>query len=106
MTDKNKNLLKEITKRLVHSYHPQRVILFGSYAYGEPTDDSDFDILIIIEESALPQYKRSRLGYSQLHDIDVPVELIVMTREEIARSENVVTSIAYKALKDGIVLYG
>jgi len=47
-------LLRAITKRIVENIHPEKIILFGSYAYGKPTLDSDIDLLVI-----LPSRKRS-----------------------------------------------
>ncbi|MFN9942773.1 MAG: nucleotidyltransferase domain-containing protein, partial [bacterium] len=38
------DLLDDITQRLVSALNPEQVILFGSYAYGEPTEDSDVDL--------------------------------------------------------------
>jgi predicted nucleotidyltransferase len=38
----------ELRNKIVQQFHPQKVILFGSYAYGTPTDDSDVDLLIIL----------------------------------------------------------
>lgn len=98
-------MLKIITGRLIQAYHREKMILFGSYAYGEPNEDSDIDILIIVTKSSLPQYKRSRLGYSFLRDIPRPVELIVLTAEEVAASQKVITSLASLCLTKGIILY-
>jgi predicted nucleotidyltransferase len=39
--------IQDFTQRLVAEFSPQRVILFGSYAYGHPTPDSDVDLLVI-----------------------------------------------------------
>jgi len=39
--------LAALVKRIVEIYDPERIILFGSYAYGHPHPDSDFDLLII-----------------------------------------------------------
>jgi len=40
-------LLKDIVRRLNRSYRPDKIILYGSYAHGNPTSDSDIDLLII-----------------------------------------------------------
>src|SRR5258708_32273966 len=49
---------------LVERFHPQQVILFGSYAYGEPNEHSDVDLLIVkeVEESPLRDKIRIRKG--------------------------------------------
>ena len=40
--------IRELAEKIVHIYRPQQVILFGSYAYGTPTADSDVDLLVIM----------------------------------------------------------
>lgn len=40
--------IHELVARIVRKFHPERVILFGSYAYGKPTEDSDVDILVVM----------------------------------------------------------
>jgi len=44
---RKKELIFEIVKRIKIAYSPKKIILFGSYAYGNPTKDSDIDLLII-----------------------------------------------------------
>jgi len=46
-TNKAKKILDKIVNRLKQDYNPDQIILFGSYAYGNPTDESDIDLLII-----------------------------------------------------------
>ncbi len=40
--------IEELGERIVQKFRPQQVILFGSYAYGQPTEDSDVDLLVIM----------------------------------------------------------
>ena len=40
--------IKVFVEKVVKQFHPQRIILFGSYAYGRPTEDSDVDLLVIV----------------------------------------------------------
>ncbi len=46
-----REIIQDILEKLLTSYAPQKVILFGSYAYGTPRQDSDIDLLIIKETS-------------------------------------------------------
>ncbi len=55
MIDSNK--IEEITTRIASRFNPERIILFGSYANGTQSDDSDLDLLII-QETDLPPQKR------------------------------------------------
>jgi len=41
-------LLNEMTKRLVQTFHPDKVILFGSHAWGTPSEASDIDLYVIV----------------------------------------------------------
>jgi predicted nucleotidyltransferase len=42
-------LLQDITRRIVEAFHPVKIILFGSYAYGTPHRDSDVDLFVIMD---------------------------------------------------------
>lgn len=99
-------LLKDIVKRLVDGLHPEKIILFGSHAYGEPGESSDIDLLIVISESDEPRHRRARRAYSYLRGLTAPTELIVLTRQEMERSAKVPTSLVNSAIQQGRVLYG
>jgi uncharacterized protein len=49
-----RELLRAMTQRIVENIHPEKIILFGSYAYGEPTLDSDIDLLVIMNSQKRP----------------------------------------------------
>jgi predicted nucleotidyltransferase len=73
MEEKNRvedarKILVDVVSRLSKDYEPEQMILFGSYAYGEPTTDSDIDLLIIKEttESPLKRWTRVRKIVSDL----------------------------------------
>ena len=65
---------------------PEKIILFGSYAYGEPTEDSDIDILVVTSETRMPAdySEKSQIYLRIAHTItdiqkQFPVDLIVHT---------------------------
>ena len=97
--------LEEIVWRLVEGVQPEQIILFGSYAYGQPTEESDLDIMVIISESTEPPHRRAQKAYKCLRGIRVPIDLIVLTREELAKQSSVVTSLARRVVERGKVLY-
>ena len=49
-----KGTLNEIVRRIVRVLRPEKIILFGSYGYGAPTNDSDVDSLVIMETNDRP----------------------------------------------------
>jgi uncharacterized protein len=99
-------LLEELVDRLVKGLNPEKIILFGSYAYGEPTEDSDVDILVIISNSDEPRYRRARQAHKALRGIGIPKDIIVMTREEVERKATVPSSLVSQVLRQGKILYG
>ena len=96
--------INEIIKRVVDNYHPDKIILFGSYAYGNPTKDSDIDLLIIKDDPA-SKIERHRKVRSFLWDILVPMDVIVKTNEEFNKYKNIIGTIIYPAAKYGKVVY-
>ncbi len=97
--------LTEIVRRLVQGLQPEQIILFGSYAYGQPTEQSDFDIMVIIAESTESPHRRVQKAYRCLRGIKVPIDLIVLTLAELTRQSAVVTSLGRQVLETGKILY-
>jgi len=98
--------IEEARKRLVQALHPERVILFGSHAWGTPGPDSDLDLLVIVGDSDLPPHKRAQAAYRSLFGIGVPCDVIVHTCAEVERLDRVVTSLTHRALREGKLLHG
>ena len=104
-SDISKVILEEIVRRLVEGLQPEQIILFGSYAYGQPTEGSDLDIMIIVSESTEPPHRRAQKAYACVGTIGVSKDLLVLTREEFEKQARVVTSLARRVKERGMVLY-
>jgi len=101
-----KNKINEIATQIVKAVNPQKIILFGSYARGHETDESDLDLLIIIKNTDLPPYKRSRIIRKYLRGItDVPRDIVVYTQKEIEEWASVKFSFISNILTYGKTLY-
>jgi len=97
--------IEEIVKRIVDNYKPEKIILFGSYAYGIPTKDSDLDLLIV-KNSSLPRHKRAREIRKYLWGIsEIPKDIIVYTQKEIDDWKEVEEAFVTKVVKKGKILY-
>jgi predicted nucleotidyltransferase len=96
--------IQKIVQQIVERFHPQKVILFGSYAYGEPTEDSDLDLLIVTERRLSPEetYETRRRF---LREFSIPVQLVCVNDEEFMETKDVIGGIAYPASKYGEILY-
>ena len=96
--------ISEIVKRVVENLEPQRIILFGSYANGTPTEESDLDLLII-KDNGLPSRLQNRKVRKILSDLKVPVDVIVKTSKEFETYKDIIGTIIYPANKFGKVIY-
>lgn len=97
--------INEVVERIVKNVQPERIILFGSYAYGNPKEDSDLDILVV-KETNIPRHRRVKEVKKYLRGIKVPVDLIVYTQEEIDEWKGVKTAFINHVVEKGKVLYG
>jgi predicted nucleotidyltransferase len=98
-------VIEEVKNRLVKAYDPIAIYLFGSYAWGKPDEDSDLDILIVVEKSDEKSYKRPVRGYDVLSGLGVSKDLIVHTKEEFDRSLASAHTLCAKIARDGRLLY-
>lgn len=98
--------LREIVERLRAGYAPERVILFGSYAYGNPDPDSDIDLLIIKEtpERYIDRWVTVRRILSDPKR-SIPLETLVLTPQEITKRLEVGDQFIEEILEKGEVLY-
>ena len=93
--------LSEISRRITADLNPEQIILFGSHAWGTPTDESDVDLLIIVSESRETPHKRAVRVHRALRGLPVPCDVIVRTRAEVERLNPVRSSLLYRALTEG-----
>ncbi len=71
--------IRQVSDEIARRFQPERIILFGSYAYGTPTDDSDVDLLVIMP---LPGKGRGRASDIRSHlDVTFPLDLVVCDPE-------------------------
>lgn len=96
--------LEDVTKRIVESFDPQSIILFGSYAHGHPTPDSDVDLLIIMDSNERPALRATQIS-RLLRPRPFPMDILVRTPEEIRRRLEIGDYFIHEVLKQGKVLY-
>ena len=74
--------LPKAVKKIAETLKPDKIILFGSYAYGKPTPDSDVDLLVIMKTDANTKDRYLAIS-SILSPREFPVDIIVKTPAEI-----------------------
>lgn len=96
--------LPEAVQRIVDEIRPDKIILFGSYANGVPTPDSDVDLLVIWD-TPLPPLPRYLAVSQLLNPRPFPVDLLVRTSQEIETALAQNDSFVREILTQGKVLY-
>lgn len=96
--------LKDITDKIVKEYQPEKIVLFGSWAWGEPKRESDID-LFIVKESKERRIERERRIQRLLLGSRIPVDVLVYTPEEVARRLWIEDFFIRKIINQGKVLY-
>ena len=95
--------IRLVCNRIVREFRPQKVILFGSYAYGRPTPDSDVDLLVImpLRGRAIDQ----AIAISSRLDHRFPIDLLVRSPEEVRRRLGLNDFFLLEITQKGKVLY-
>ncbi len=99
------SLLEEAVQRIVDALHPELIYLYGSHAYGQPDEDSDVDLFIVVRDSTLPPHKRAVEAYRALRGLFLPAEVKVMTHAEFEHRAQWLSSIERVIRKKGKILY-
>lgn len=96
--------IQQIVTKIAKKYKPEKIILFGSFAWGKPTEDSDIDLLIIKNTNKkfyerIPEVKKIIKG-------SLPTDIIVYTPEEVDERINISRNLFIEdILRNGKVLY-
>ena len=100
------DIIRDIVDKLVAGYAPQKVILFGSRAYGHPDPDSDIDLLVIKETSErfIDRWVTARRIVSD-PERTVSLELLVLTPQEVTRRLAIGDQFVEEIVEKGRVLY-
>jgi len=93
----------ELAERIVQQFHPERIILFGSYAYGRPTADSDVDLLVILPFEGHPACKAAEIRTSIRAPF--PMDLLVRTPQQVQRRVEQGDFFMREIMEKGKVLY-
>jgi len=96
----------EVVGKLRSEYEPLKIILFGSFAYGNPTKDSDIDLLILknTDKRRADRFVEvKRIIYNP--DLKIPIFPLVYTPEELEEWLKIGDDFVKEILRKGIVLY-
>ena len=94
-----------IAERLVEAYQPERIYLFGSKARGDAGPDIDFDLLIVVPDTAPADRKRSRLAYEVLRGTGIAADVLVSTRGAFENRLHLAASLPATVVREGRLLH-
>lgn len=103
----NKEIVSRIIEKIKTFYQPEKIILFGSYAWGSPTKDSDIDLFIVKKTNQ--KHRQRMLTVRRLVSEEnglVGMDILVYTPEEITERLRINDSFISKIFKRGKVFYG
>lgn len=98
--------IQAVVQRIVEGYVPDRIILFGSYAYGTPKEHSDLDLLIIKHDAEAKRSERAIAIRTLLWGTDAPaMDILIRTPTEMVRAAGIFQSVETIAEQQGRLLY-
>lgn len=92
-----------VAGQIAKAFNPQKIVLFGSYAYGVPTENSDVDLLIILPHEG----KGAQKSVEIIHTVNpvIPVDLLVRTMEQVTERIKMNDFFLREIMEKGKVLY-
>jgi len=96
--------IEGVIKAITTRFSPEKILLFGSYANGSPTPDSDLDLLIVMETDR-PRNKRSTAIRLLFQPMPCSMDVLVFTPDEVEYWNGTVNHIITEAFQTGKVLY-
>lgn len=96
--------LNEVIDRITRKFNPVRIILFGSWARGDATKDSDLDLLVVLSKVEHKRKAAIAIGNS-LSNLPISKDILVTTPDEIEKYGKTVGDILRPALEEGKIIY-
>ncbi|MEA2045350.1 MAG: nucleotidyltransferase domain-containing protein [Euryarchaeota archaeon] len=100
----SESTIQEAVELLRKAANPVKIILFGSYARGEPSEDSDLDFLVIEKELEARRLEMVRLS-DALRPLRIPVDVLVASEKVFNEWADTPGTVLYEAAREGKVLY-
>jgi predicted nucleotidyltransferase len=92
-----------LADRIAAHFQPQQIILFGSYAYGAPTADSDVDLMVVMPTSGQSHKRAARIR--EILPSEIPMDILVRTPRELAYRLSIRDFFMRELIEKGIVLH-
>jgi len=111
MRIEKKEQIRQILVSRLKPLDPEKIILFGSYAWGQPTADSDIDLYVVTKDDYMPKNWREKNEiYSKFMDVldelqkEIPIDLIVHTKPMHEKFVEIDSMFSRKVMREGVTL--
>jgi len=95
--------IQKVVRQIVERFQPQKVILFGSYAHGMQTEESDVDLLVVMDTDEKPLHAAASISAAIDHPF--PLDILVFRPSELKASFERKGVFATEVTRKGIILY-
>jgi predicted nucleotidyltransferase len=103
-----KESIKRITNAIAGAVPAEKIYLFGSYAYGVPNKNSDFDFYVIIPENSMRPIEAMRQSQRALCVLEPdapPIDVVASTQSKFDIMSNRINTIEKEIAQKGVLLY-
>ena len=91
--------------QVVSVFHPRRIILFGSRAKGKARADSDYDLVVVLDDDVPNDQLSSRKRYEAHRGFSSPVDILPCRESVLTERARAIGSFAHTVLTEGVVVY-
>lgn len=103
MSNINSKQIQQVVRKIVKEFRPEKIILFGSYAWGKPNEDSDVDLFVV--KNTDNTRKEAREIDGALWGRTIPLDILVYTPEKINKRLEMGDFFIQDIMKKGKILY-
>ena len=98
-------ILEAIVDRLVETYKPKRIYLFGSAARGEAGPDSDYDLMVLVSDDTPAGLRDSGRAYRAVWRLGAAVDVLVWSWTDFVTRLHLKASLPATIQREGKLLY-
>lgn len=98
--------IRIVCESIVREFHPEKIVLFGSYAYGKPRQDSEVDLLVVMPFEGSPFRQAALILGHVVRTVGViPMDLVVRTAEQVRERVQIGDSFMQEISERGKIIY-
>jgi predicted nucleotidyltransferase len=95
--------IDDVVRQIVEKFHPKKIIMFGSYARGNPRPESDVDLLVVMDTKLKPVHQEIEICKNLAYEFGL--DLLVYTPEMLAERIALGDSFLREIVRDGEVVH-